>query len=151
MEASPLPAVREEALAAVPGGLRVLAARLSREPGLAAAEALTLERRRAAVGAERERAARAAVARAWAAGPPAEGPPAQDAAPPARLYVAMDGVRTRGTDGEGREAKVGAVVPRWRGARTGQLRRQLGAGRRVRAAPGGGGPPAGARRPTGGG
>ena len=31
--------------------------------------------------------------------------------PPARLYVAMDGIRILGTDGTGREVKVGVVVP----------------------------------------
>ena len=59
-----------------------------------------------AVGAQREQAVAAAIAAAWAQGlPPASG------APPARLYVAMDGVRILGTDGAGREVKVGVVQP----------------------------------------
>ena len=59
-----------------------------------------------AVGARREHALAAARTAAWAQGvPPASGPP------PTRLYVAMDGVRILGTDGGGREVKVGVVVP----------------------------------------
>jgi hypothetical protein len=59
-----------------------------------------------AAGARRDAAVAAQVARAWRDGlPPADG------APPARLYVALDGVRILGADGEGREVKVGVVVP----------------------------------------
>jgi hypothetical protein len=64
-----------------------------------------------AVGARREQAVAAAVASAWTHGvPPAA------AAPPERLYVAMDGVRILGTDGAGREVKVGVVAARGAGA-----------------------------------
>lgn len=59
-----------------------------------------------AAGARRERTLAAEIAAAWQHGlPPAPG------APPTRLYVAMDGVRILGTDGAGREVKVGVVVP----------------------------------------
>lgn len=58
------------------------------------------------VGARRERAVAAEIISAWAQGvPPAVGDP------PERLYVAMDGVRILGTDGAGREVKVGVVMP----------------------------------------
>jgi hypothetical protein len=59
-----------------------------------------------AVGALREQALAAELAVAWEQGLPAV---AGDA--PERLYVAMDGVRILGTDGGGREVKVGVVVP----------------------------------------
>jgi hypothetical protein len=59
-----------------------------------------------AVGARREQELAAQIAAAWGQGvPPATG------TPPERLYVAMDGVRILGTDGGGREVKVGVVVP----------------------------------------
>jgi hypothetical protein len=58
------------------------------------------------VGAERERAIQDAITSAWAQGWTAPG-----ALPPHRCYVAMDGVHILGTDGEGREVKVGRVVP----------------------------------------
>ena len=59
-----------------------------------------------ALGARRDAAVAAEVERAWRAGlPPAPGPA------PERLYVAMDGVRVLGADGEGKEAKVGVVAP----------------------------------------
>jgi hypothetical protein len=59
-----------------------------------------------AVGARRERVLAAEIAAAWAAGlAPVTGPA------PDRLYVAMDGIRILGTDGAGREVKVGTVVP----------------------------------------
>ncbi len=59
-----------------------------------------------AVGARREAEVAAAIAAAWRAGlPPALGPA------PERLYVAMDGVRMRGIDGDGRGVKVGVVAP----------------------------------------
>jgi hypothetical protein len=59
-----------------------------------------------AVGARREHDLAAEIATAWRQGlPPAEGET------PERLYVAMDGVRILGTDGAGREVKVGVVVP----------------------------------------
>ena len=70
-----------------------------------------------AVGEGRERERERAVAAAWRGGLPP--PPAP---PPARLYVAMDGVRILGTGGEGKEAKVGVVAPEHRGP-DGQLRR----------------------------
>jgi hypothetical protein len=63
-----------------------------------------------AAGARREAAVAAEVERAWAEGLPAAAGPA-----PERLYVAMDGVRIQGADGEGKEAKVGVVVPARRG------------------------------------
>ncbi|HET7036525.1 MAG TPA: ISKra4 family transposase [Thermomicrobiaceae bacterium] len=59
-----------------------------------------------ALGARREAQIVAQVAAAWTAGVARA-----TAAPPDRLYVAMDGVRILGTDGAGREAKVGVVVP----------------------------------------
>lgn len=59
-----------------------------------------------AVGARYEQTLATEIAVAWTAGLPlARG------APPDRLYVAMDGVRILGTDGAGREVKVGVVVP----------------------------------------
>ena len=59
-----------------------------------------------AVGARREAEQAAAERAAWRTGvPPA------DAATPARLYVAMDGVRILGADGDGKEAKVAVVRP----------------------------------------
>lgn len=59
-----------------------------------------------AAGARREAEVAAAIAAAWEHGlPPADG------APPARLYVAMDGIRVLGADGTGREVKVGVAVP----------------------------------------
>lgn len=62
-----------------------------------------------AIGARRETELTTATARAWAAGlSPAAG------TPPARLYVAMDGVRILGTGGEGKEAKIGVVRPEHR-------------------------------------
>ena len=58
------------------------------------------------IGARREQVLAAAITAAWAQGvPPARG------TPPERLYVAMDGVRILGTNGGGREVKVGVVVP----------------------------------------
>jgi hypothetical protein len=59
-----------------------------------------------AVGARREQAVAAQIAMAWRTGLPAVAAPG-----PARLYVAMDGVRILGMDGTGREVKVGVVVP----------------------------------------
>ena len=59
-----------------------------------------------AVGARREQELAAAITAAWE-----DGLPAVAAVPPERLYVAMDGVRILGTDGAGREVKVGVVVP----------------------------------------
>lgn len=59
-----------------------------------------------AVGARREATLAADITGAWATGiPPAAG------TPPDRLYMAMDGIRIRGTDGSGHEVKVGVVVP----------------------------------------
>jgi hypothetical protein len=59
-----------------------------------------------AVGARREQELAAAITAAWE-----QGLPLATGTPPARLYVAMDGVRILGTDGAGREVKVGVVVP----------------------------------------
>jgi len=68
--------------------------------------ASTLRHVTEAVGARREQAVAAEIAVAWQQGlPPARGPV------PQRLYVAMDGVRILGTDGTGREIKVGVVAP----------------------------------------
>jgi hypothetical protein len=59
-----------------------------------------------AVGQAREQTIAAEVAAAWDHGwADREGPP------PDRCYVAMDGVRILGTDGEGREVKLGRVMP----------------------------------------
>lgn len=64
-----------------------------------------------AVGARREAAVAAEIATAWRQGlEPVAG------APPPRLYVAMDGIRILGTDGGGREVKVGVVMPVGHGA-----------------------------------
>lgn len=72
-----------------------------------------------AVGARQEQALAVEIATAWTEGvPPAAGPP------PERLYVAMDGVRILGTDGGGREVKVGVVAP---------VRKHAGGERRERA------------------
>lgn len=58
------------------------------------------------VGQQREQALLAEIAAAWDQGwEPVAGPP------PDRCYVAMDGVRILGTDGAGREVKLGRVVP----------------------------------------
>jgi hypothetical protein len=59
------------------------------------------------VGAVREQAMQAAITAAWAQGWDA----GDGAPPPDRCYVAMDGVRILGTDGQGREVKLGRVVP----------------------------------------
>ncbi len=68
--------------------------------------ASTVRRLTETVGARREVALAEEIAAAWGQGvSPAEG------VPPARLYVAMDGVRILGIDGAGREVKVGVVVP----------------------------------------
>jgi hypothetical protein len=58
-----------------------------------------------AVGARREAELAGEIAAAWTTGLPSV------AAAPERLYVAMDGIRILGTDGTGREVKVGVVVP----------------------------------------
>jgi hypothetical protein len=59
-----------------------------------------------AIGARREAILAAEITAAWTRGvPPAA------TTPPDRLYVAMDGIRIRGTDGSGHEVKVGVVVP----------------------------------------
>jgi hypothetical protein len=58
-----------------------------------------------AVGAGQEQALQAQIAAAWDRGWEA------GAAPPERCYVAMDGVRILGTDGAGREVKLGRIVP----------------------------------------
>jgi hypothetical protein len=59
-----------------------------------------------AVGTRRAGALAAEIVAAWAQGLPQATEPS-----PARLYVALDGVRILGTDGAGREVKVGVVVP----------------------------------------
>lgn len=59
-----------------------------------------------AVGMRREQELSAAVARAWTRGVAATSEPAPD-----RLYVAMDGVIVPSTSGEGKEVKVGVVLP----------------------------------------
>jgi hypothetical protein len=59
-----------------------------------------------AVGAQREAEVTAQLAAAWG-----DGLPLVSGSPPDRLYVAMDGIRILGTDGAGREVKVGMVVP----------------------------------------
>lgn len=66
----------------------------------------TVRRLTETLGARRDADVVAQVAQAWTAGAP---PAATE--PPGRLYIAMDGVRILGTDGLGREAKVGVVVP----------------------------------------
>lgn len=59
-----------------------------------------------AIGCRREQELAQAVVTAWCDGlPPATG------LAPARLYVAMDGVRVLGRGGEGKEAKVGVIAP----------------------------------------
>jgi hypothetical protein len=59
-----------------------------------------------AAGARREQDLAATISAAWTHGLPlATGTPAD------RLYVALDGVRILGTDGAGREIKVGVVQP----------------------------------------
>ena len=58
------------------------------------------------VGTQREAVVAAEIAAAWTQGLP----PALETAAE-RLYVAMDGVRILGTDGGGREVKVGVVMP----------------------------------------
>lgn len=63
-----------------------------------------------AVGARREADLTQQVADAWRDGLPVVAGPAPD-----RLSIAMDGVRIMSTSGEGREAKVGVVVPERRG------------------------------------
>jgi hypothetical protein len=68
--------------------------------------ASTLRQVTETVGAQREAAVAAEIASAWTAGLPVAG-----GVPPARLYVAMDGVRILSTDGTGREVKVGVVLP----------------------------------------
>lgn len=58
------------------------------------------------VGQQREATVQEEIAAAWATGwtVPAT-------VPPDRCYVAMDGVRILGTDGQGREVKLGRVMP----------------------------------------
>lgn len=62
-----------------------------------------------AVGLRREASVRQQVSAAWRDGLPETTQPAPD-----RLYVAMDGVRIMSTTGEGKEAKVGVIVPEQR-------------------------------------
>ena len=59
-----------------------------------------------AVGARREADLHQQVTDAWRDGLPEVAGPT-----PERLYVAMDGVRIMSTTGEGKEAKVGVIVP----------------------------------------
>jgi hypothetical protein len=70
-----------------------------------------------AVGMRQEVALQQQAQQAWQAGIPEGTGPAS-----ARLYVAMDGVRIMSTTGDGKEAKVGVVVPEQPGA-GGGLRR----------------------------
>ena len=63
-----------------------------------------------AVGAQRDTDLNQQVAHAWRDGVSPGTSPAS-----ARLYVAMDGVRILSTSGDGKEAKVGVVVPEQRG------------------------------------
>ena len=70
-----------------------------------------------AVGARREQEVAAAVTSAWRDGLPRTATPA-----PARLYVAMDGVRILTATGEGKEAKVGVVAPEQRDPSRGPTR-----------------------------
>lgn len=58
------------------------------------------------VGASREAALQAAITAAWA-----DGWTTPDDPPPDRCYVALDGVRILGIDGQGREVKLGRVLP----------------------------------------
>lgn len=74
--------------------------------------ASTVRRVTEAVGARCEAEVAAAIALAWRDGLVAAAGPVPD-----RLYVALDGVRILGTDGEGHEVKVGIVVPERRTAR----------------------------------
>jgi len=85
---------------------------LSEAAGVIHLSASTVRTITEAVGARQEQVLAAQIATAWAHGlPPSAGPA------PERLYVAMDGVRILGTDGAGREVKVGVVMPvRDRGA-----------------------------------
>lgn len=73
------------------------------------------------VGQQREQAMQTAIATAWEQGWEADagGPPLD------RCSVAMDGVRILGTDGAGREVKLGWVVP-IRGERRGRSRYAAG-------------------------
>jgi hypothetical protein len=78
---------------------------------LAAAGAIQLSRSTIrtvteATGRRREQELTAEVERGWATGWPATRQARVE-----RLYVAMDGVRILGTDGAGREIKVGVVAP----------------------------------------
>lgn len=59
-----------------------------------------------AIGARREHDLTTEIAAAWR-----DGVSPTSGEPPDRLDVAMDGVRILGTDGAGREVKVGVVVP----------------------------------------
>lgn len=82
------------------------AASLAEAAGAIKLSASTVRTVTEAVGACREQTVAAAIAAAWSHGlPPLAGPP------PDRLVVAMDGVRILGTDGAGREVKVGVVQP----------------------------------------
>jgi hypothetical protein len=82
------------------------AASLAEAAGAIRLSASTVRTITETVGAQREAEVAAALAAAWTGGlPPVSAPR------PARLVVAMDGVRILGTDGAGREVKVGVVVP----------------------------------------
>jgi hypothetical protein len=81
------------------------AAQTLRETARVSLSASTVRAVTEAIGQQREQELAAAIATAWVAGLSAV-PEA-----PARLYVAMDGVRILSTDGIGREIKVGVVAP----------------------------------------
>ncbi|HEU5434644.1 MAG TPA: hypothetical protein VFU81_23420 [Thermomicrobiales bacterium] len=68
--------------------------------------ARTVRRVTEAAGARHDAAIEAQVAHAWTSGAAPV-----TTTPPLRLSVAMDGARILGTDGAGREAKVGVVMP----------------------------------------
>lgn len=115
----PLDAVLHLARDSVSPGVRRLACRFGAQQPFASAaadvaeatgvvqlSASTVRTLTEAVGTRREAAIAAAITVAWTHGLPAVPEP-----PPARLYVALDGVYILGTDGVGREVKVGVVQP----------------------------------------
>jgi hypothetical protein len=79
---------------------------LTAATGVVHLSASTLRTLTETVGARREAEVAAEIDAAWTRGVPLATGPA-----PERLYVAMDGVFILGTDGTGREVKVGVVLP----------------------------------------